>query len=200
MVDLSKSTEFNLQGKTEEKRLIILCETKRNYLSFIQSLKHRYNGKNPYLPNYVISRDGEVYKVMEPNSYSKFMNNDKIDKRAIIVCLENLGWLKKNALDGTYLNWIGDIYKKEVFEKKWRDKFYWQPYNKEKQINSLVELIKGLCDDFEIPKDCPETNVIIENIENYKGVVSKSSFSFMFKDLNPSFDFKLLKKKLKNNE
>ena len=97
-----------------------------------------------------------------------------------------------------YLNWIGDIYKKEVFEKKWRDKLYWQPYNKKEQIESLCDLLKTLCEKFKIPRQCPETNVIIGGIENYMGVVSKSSLSFIHKDLNPSFNFKLLQKLLSN--
>jgi len=126
------------------------------------------------------------------------MNNEGIDKSSIIICLENLGWLEKKPLEGTYLNWIGDIYKKEVFEKKWRDRLYWQPYNKEEQIKSLSDLLIMLCEEFKIPMVCPETNVIISGIENYRGVVSKSSFSFLYKDLNPSFDFKLLQKLLSN--
>jgi len=198
MVDLSKSTEFKPIGRSKTKKKIILCETKRDYKNYILSLKNRYNGDNPYLPNYVVSRQGEIYKIMEPQDYSKFMNNEGIDKSSIIICLENLGWLEKKPLDGTYLNWIGDIYKKEVFEKKWRDRLYWQPYNKKEQIDSLSKLLLMLCEELKIPKECPETNVIIGGIENYRGVVSKSSFSFLHKDLNPSFDFKLLQKLLSN--
>ena len=198
MVDLSESIEFKPIGKSKTKKKIILCETKRDYKNYIISLKNRYNGDNPFLPNYVISREGEIYKIMEPHEHSKYMNNEKIDKSSIIISLENLGWLEKKPLDGEYLNWIGDIYKKEVFEKKWRDKLYWQPYNKKEQIESLCDLLKTLCEKFKIPRQCPETNVIIGGIENYMGVVSKSSLSFIHKDLNPSFNFKLLQKLLSN--
>jgi hypothetical protein len=37
-------------------------------------------------------------------------------------------------------------------------------------------------------------------VENFKGVVSKSSFNMKNKDLNPSFNFKLLEKLLKNDK
>jgi hypothetical protein len=198
--DLSESIEFKPIGESKNKKQIILCETKRDYKNYIESLKSRYNGKNPYLPNYVINRDGKVYKIMEPKKYSMFMNTTVINKNAIIICLENFGWLEKKPIENIYLNWIGDIYKKEVFEKKWRDRVFWQPYNKQEQIESLVNLLKELCKDFEIPKVCPETNVILTNVENFKGIVSKSSFGFDFKDLNPSFDFKLLQKLLNDDK
>jgi hypothetical protein len=60
------------------------------------------------------------------------------------------------------------------------------------QIESLAKLIIKLCEEFDIPKVCTETNVYQNGIENFKGVVSKSSFNLNYKDLNPSFDFKLL--------
>jgi len=199
MVDLSESIEFKPIGESKNKKQIILCETKRDYKNYIISLKSRYNGKNPYLPNYVIDRNGEVYIIMNPKHYSKFMNSPSIDKDSIIICLENFGWLEKKPIENIYLNWIGDIYKKEVFEKKWRDKGFWHPYNKEEQIESLISLLKNLCKDFQIPKVCPETNVVMTNVENFKGIVSKSSFGFDFKDVNPSFDFKRLQKLLNDD-
>jgi len=163
------------------------------------SLKSRYNGKNPYLPNYVISRDGEVYNIMKPSNYSNFLNNPNLDKNSIIICLENFGWLEKKPIENIYLNWIGDIYKKEVFERKWRDRNFWQPYDNNKQIESLVNLLKTLCEDFEIPKVCPETNVVLANADKFRGIVSRSSFNLDFKDLNPSFDFKRLQKLLSDD-
>ena len=48
MVDLSKSTEFKPLGESKQKKQIIICETKRDYKNFIMSLKHRYDGNNPY--------------------------------------------------------------------------------------------------------------------------------------------------------
>jgi hypothetical protein len=199
MVDLSESTEFKPLGESKNKKQIILCETKRDYKNYIMSLKSRYNGKNPYLPNYVIGRDGEVYKIMNPSKYSMFLNNTNLDKNSIIICLENFGWLEKKPIENAYLNWIGDIYKKKVFERKWRDRNFWQPYDNNKQIESLVDLLKKLCEEFEIPKVCPETNVVLVNAEKFRGIVSRSSFNVDFKDVNPSFDFKRLQKLLSDD-
>jgi hypothetical protein len=197
MVDLSESIDFNYLGYNQNKKQIIITETKRDYKNYINSLKYRYNKKNPYLPNFIISKTGTIYKIMTPEKYSNFMENEDIDKNAIIISLENNGWLKKNALNGTYLNWVGDIYKKEVFEKKWRDQLFWDPYD-EIQITVLSDLVHKLCEKFDIPKVCVDNNVRQDNIENFKGVVTRSNFDFIHKDVNPSFDFKLFKKKLEN--
>jgi len=53
-----------------------------------------------------------------------------------------------------------------------------------------------LCDKFKIPKKTIGNNVKYEGVENYKGVVSKSNFDFSNKDVNPSFDFKLIEQKI----
>jgi hypothetical protein len=73
--NLSESIEFNSLGENKKKRQIILAETKRNHKDYINSLRYRYNGKNPYLPNYVINKEGEIFKIMAPNKHSKFMCN-----------------------------------------------------------------------------------------------------------------------------
>lgn len=195
MVDLSESIDFNFQGENFKKNQIILVETKRNFKDYINSLKYRYNKKNPYLPNYVINKEGEIFLIMKPEKFSKFMMSEDIDRNSIIISLENFGWLKKNTLDNSYVNWIGDIYRGEVYEKKWRDNFFWDKYS-EKQVEKLCELIVSLCDKFKIPKKTIGNNVKYEGVENYKGVVSKSNFDFSNKDVNPSFDFKLIEQKI----
>lgn len=195
MVDLSESIDFNFQGENLKKNQIILVETKRNFKDYINSLKYRYNKKNPYLPNYVINKEGEIFLIMKPEKFSKFMMSEDIDRNSIIISLENFGWLKKNTLDNSYVNWIGDIYRGEVYEKKWRDNFFWDKYS-EKQVEKLCELIVSLCDKFKIPKKTIGNNVKYEGVENYKGVVSKSNFDFSNKDVNPSFDFKLIEQKI----
>lgn len=199
MVDLSESIEFKVLGSNRQKKQIIITETKRDYKKYINSLKYRYNKKNPYLPNYVLTKDGDVFQIMKPENYSNFMNDDEIDKNSIIIALENNGWLKRKALDNAYVNWIGDIYKEEVFEKKWRNEIFWDKYNII-QIEKLSKLLIELCDIFKIPLSCVETNVKQDGVEKFSGIVSRSNFDFIYKDVNPSFDFKLLKKKLKNDK
>jgi N-acetyl-anhydromuramyl-L-alanine amidase AmpD len=197
MENLYELTDFNPVGENKRKTQIILSDTKRGYRDYIQSLRYRYNGKNPYLPNYVIDKDGNVFKIMDPDRYSKYMGHEKYDKNSIIICLENYGWVKKNPLEPSYTNWIGDIYKKKVYEKKWRGYFFWDIYE-ENQIISLTALINELCDKFNIPKECLGHNVRQDGVENFRGVTSRSNYDSEHKDVNPSFNFKLLKKLLEN--
>ena len=193
MLDLQGLTEFHSEGENKEKKQIIICDTKRNYRDYINSLRYRYNKKNPYIPNYVIKKDGTIVELMDPIFYSKFMNNRSIDENVIIICLENLGCLKKNPISNTYTNWIGDIYKEDVYQKKWRECFFWQPYDI-LQIKRLSELILKLCEKYGIENKCIGTNVKIAGIENYNGIITRSNFDSDYKDVSPAFDFKLLKK------
>lgn len=197
MVDLSKSIEFKTIKDSNKKTQIILSETKRSAKNYINSLKYRYNGKNPYIPNYVVDKEGEVFKLINDNQFSNYMEKDDINEKSIIIVLENYGWLLKNALENTYVNYVGDIYKKEVFEKKWRDNLYWDKYG-EKQIESLSKLLNKICNKMNIEKECIGTNVKFNEVKDFKGIVSKSNYDFIYKDLNPSFNFQLLTKLLKN--
>lgn len=193
MEDLQELTGFHSEGENIEKKQIIICDTKRRYKDYINSLRYRYNKKNPYIPNYVIKKNGEVIRLLEDDKYSKFMNNKEIDQNSIIICLENLGCLKKNPLSDNYSNWIGDIYNESVYQKRWRDCFFWQPYNV-LQIKKLSELIISICEKYGIENKCIGTNVKIDGIEHFNGVITRSNFDASYNDVNPAFDFKLLKK------
>lgn len=199
MENIYELTDFKEKGVNENKKQIILSDTGRGYKNYINSLKYRYNKKTPYLPNYIISKNGNTYEIMKPEKYSEFMKDINIDKNSIVICMENNGWLKKNPLNETYVNWIGDIYKKEVYKKKWRDQFFWDMYTK-KQMNSLTSLVNQLCKKFKIPKECIGHNVIFEGVEHFKGIVSKSNFDITYKDVNPSFNFIEFKKKIENDK
>jgi N-acetyl-anhydromuramyl-L-alanine amidase AmpD len=126
------------------------------------------------------------------------METSVVNKQSIIICLENLGWLRKNPLTSYYVNWIGDIHKERIYERKWRGHYFWQPYS-EKQYKSLSGLVVELCDIYDIPKLNIGHNVIVEKIENFKGIVTKSNYDREYTDINPSFDFEKFEK-LINNE
>ena len=120
-----------------------------------------------------------------------------INKQSIFICLENLGWLQKEPLKDYYVNWIGDIYKGKVFEKKWRDYFFWDPYT-EKQILSTVLLCKNLFEDMGIKNEIVGHNTKINGIQKFEGVVSRSNFNSDFTDLSPAFSFEDFLKKIED--
>jgi hypothetical protein len=123
--------------------------------------------------------------------------DESLNKRSIIVSLENLGWLEKQPLKNYHINWIGDIYKEKIVEKKWRDYFFWQPYTEE-QIDSLANLCKELLIKFEINKKCVGHNTKVKGVETYLGILTRSNFDEFSTDLSPAFNFEYFLKKLEN--
>ena len=104
-----------------------------------------------------------------------------------------MGWLDKEPLKNSYINWIGNIYSGEVVQKKWRDYFIWQPYTTE-QMESLVELCEKLMKEFKIDKKFVGHNTKVPGVRKYCGIVTRSNFDSNFTDLSPAFDYELFSK------
>lgn len=196
---IEKYGDFKPTGKQKKKHQIILTHSSRNGLEYLQSLKYRYNGDFKRIPNYFISRDGVVLQFLNNSEHTNFFREPNINRNSIIICLENLGWLQKEPLTDYYVNWIGDIYKGKVFEKKWRDYYFWQPYT-EKQLDSTVELCKELFKDMSISPTIVGHNTKINGIQKYEGVVTRSNFYSDRTDLSPAFNFEEFLKKIEHEE
>jgi N-acetyl-anhydromuramyl-L-alanine amidase AmpD len=197
MIDIIKYGEFKPVGKQKKKRQIILAHTSRNVNDYLQSLKFRYNGGFKRIPNYIITRDGKIIQLLGNTEHSEYFKDPNINRNSIIISLENLGWLQKEPLTDHYINWIGDIYKGDVFKKKWREYFFWQPYT-EIQIERLGLLCKELFESVKIKPQIIEHNTKINGIEKYCGVVTKSNFSIDYTDVSPAFEFNELLKNIEN--
>lgn len=197
MVDVIKYGEFKPTGKQKKKNQIILVHTSRNATDYINSLKYRYNGKFKRIPNYLVTREGKTLQLLGNTEHSDYFLEPNVNRNSIIISLENLGWLQKEQLRDYYVNWIGDIYKGKVYEKKWRDYFFWQPYTEE-QLNSVVNLCKELFTEMSIKPNVIGHNTKINGIEKYEGVVTKSNFDTSFTDVNPSFNFEEFLKRIEN--
>jgi N-acetyl-anhydromuramyl-L-alanine amidase AmpD len=199
MFNIEKIENLNYISRNKKKKQIILANTLRNVRDYIISLKERHNKKYKKIPNYVISREGVIYNLIPDDTYSSFFKKEPINKNSIIIVFENLGWLEKRPLTDYYVNWIGDIYKGEIFERKWRDYFFWQPYTEE-QLKSCADLCNKLTDDFSIDKKCVGHNTKVEGVERYNGIISKSNFNSKSTDLSPAFDFDLFIKHFENEQ
>ena len=197
MIDAIKYGNFKPTGKQKKKNQIILVHTSRNATDYLNCLKYRYNGKYKKIPNYIITREGKIIKLLENIEHSDYFADANVNRNAIIISLENLGWLQKEQLRNYYVNWIGDIYKGNVFEKKWRDYFFWQPYT-ESQINSLAELCNELSKEMKIKTNLIGHNTKLTGIEKYEGIVVRSNFDVTYTDVNPSFNFEEFLKKIEN--
>ena len=199
MLNIEQYGNFKTTGKQKKKKQIILCHTSREVEEYLTSLKVRYNSKYDKIPNYVITKSGTILQLLPDDAHSNFFYETNINKNSIIICLENLGWLEKKPLTNYYINWKGSIYNQEVYEKKWRDFFFWEPYSEE-QMKSTAELCLHLIEILKIRKKCIGHNTKFEGIEHFEGIVSKSNFDGKYTDLNPSFNFGNFIKLIENGE
>lgn len=197
MLNIENYGNFKTTGKQKKKKQIILCHTSREVEEYLTSLKFRYNSKYDKIPNYIVTKNGTILKLLPDDGHSNFLLEPNINRNSIIICLENLGWLEKKPLTNYYINWKGSIYNQEVYEKKWRDFFFWEPYS-EDQVKSTAELCLQLTEILNIKKKCVGHNTKIDGVEHFEGIVSKSNFDGRFTDLNPSFNFESFNKLIQN--
>jgi N-acetyl-anhydromuramyl-L-alanine amidase AmpD len=199
MVNIEKHGNFKSVGKYKQKTQIILCHTSREVEEYLASLNFRYNSKYDKIPNYVITREGKVLQLLSDQGYGNFFDDHITNKLSIFVMLENLGWLEKKPLTNHYINWKGSIYNEQVYEKKWRDFYFWQPYTPQ-QIKMSAELCKHLTETLQIEKTCIGHNTKVDGIENFEGICSRSNYDSNYTDLNPSFNFETFIKFLENEQ
>jgi N-acetyl-anhydromuramyl-L-alanine amidase AmpD len=199
LYEISEYGNFTSEQKEDNKSQIILVHTGRLAENYLQSLKFRYNGKLNRIPNYVITRNGNILKLLNDGEYTDFFNNKHVNKNSIVICLENLGWLQKEPLKDYYVNWIGDIYKGVVYEKKWRDYYFWQPYTT-LQVEATALLCKKLFKEMSIKNHLIGHNTKINGVEKFEGIVTRSNYNQNYTDLNPSFDFELFLKNIEDEQ
>ena len=199
MLNIEHYGNFKTTGKQKKKRQIILCHTSREVEEYLTSLKFRYNSKYDKIPNYVITKDGTILQLLPNEGHTNLFTEGNINRNSVTVCLENLGWLEKKPLTNHHINWKGSIYSEQVYDKKWRDYFFWEPYT-DSQINSTAELCDHLITEFNIGRRCVSHNTKIDGIQGFEGIVSRSNFNSKYTDLNPSFNFETFRKLIKYEE
>lgn len=197
MTNIIEWGNLKSSNSNKSKSQIILLHSSRSSEEYLTSLKYRFDGSYNKIPNFFIDKDGKIIQLLKPEETSNVFNNKTIDKNSIIICLENLGWLKKEPLKNYHINWIGNIYKGKVYDKQWRDYFHWDPYP-ERQIDSTVFLCKKLIDEFKIEKRFVGHNTQVDGVEKFKGIVCRSNFNKENTDLSPSFNFDYFLKKIEN--
>jgi len=137
-----KKIKTHSNTKVESKQ-ILLCNTNRNSKDFLNSIKFRLNGNYKKVPNYLIEKSGKINNLNKEDVTPYFLDG-YTNKGVVVVCLENVGWLKRRSVDGKFVDWLGDIYNNKVHEKKWRGKHFWDIYTN-KQMESTLKLVKDIC-------------------------------------------------------
>jgi len=176
------------------KEKIVLINTSLPAEDYFNGLKLRHGGKYDKVPAFTIDRSGVVHQHFDSRYTSKILDNDSLDRQAIVISLENVGWVDFDSVFVDYYDWRGVRYDGPIIEIPWRGKRFWAEYSNE-QFSSLIELIDYLCKEHSITKKFIGNNVI-SAIKNYKGVINRSNFSKQHFDLTPAFDFERLTKTL----
>lgn len=199
MLEIKKYGKFPKFEKNKKKKQIILCHSFRPKENYLNGLKYRKNGEYGKIPNYFITKEGEILNLISDDSYSKFFSDSDVNRNSIVICLENLGWLNKTPLGLSYSNWIGDIYSKTIFERKWKDKIFWEPYSEE-QLSSLVELSKKLLTKFSIDNKFIGHNTKVDGVKLFNGIVCRSNYNSRYTDISPAFQYEKFKNLIENDE
>lgn len=178
------------------KKQIILGNTSNHDMRHVIGWLNRFNGKNKKTAAFSIDKNGVIYKHFEPKYQSNYFNNLSLDGKSIVILLENEGWLTKNEEKNTFISSLGYIYNQEmVMDKKWRGYSHWGKYSEE-QINSAINLVTELCDEFFIPLTAITHNTKIDDIEDFSGVLYKSNLEKHYTDVTPAFDFEYFTNKI----
>lgn len=196
MIKLNDEIKFDSLGSNINKRQIILTHTYREAKGYLASLSFRYDSKYNKIPNYFIKKDGEIFRFIDDWGYSNYYGKTEIDRNAVIICLENLGWLDYNAKNEIFINWKGEIVK-EAYQKKWRDYDFWDYYT-DYQMDSLVELTLEICERNGIQKSFIGHNTKDEAVSKFAGIVTRSNYIDRKTDISPAFNFKEYKKNVEN--
>ena len=157
----------------------------------------RLNGKFKKTANFTIELNGNIHEHFSPKYYSNYLNDVKLDSTTISIVLENEGWLTKDIFnENKYINYVGHIYnREEVVEKRWRNFKYWSPYSNE-QMESLIKLVRQLCEEFKIPLNVVAHNTGFKDANKYEGILYRSNFEKHYTDISPTWDFNMFKNKL----
>ena len=186
----------NRYSEVHKKKQILIASSLRKSNYHIVRLQNKEIGQSKRWCTYSISRDGKVYEHYDPKYYSDFINDKSIDKHIISIVLENMCVLFKTP-KGVLINSLNEVCDEENSGlKNWIGKTHWETYP-DKQMKSLVRLIKYLCDEFDIPKKLMQFHYHHEKTNMFNGIVFRSNYDEESSDVNPFMDIDKLNKMLK---
>lgn len=192
-LQLSEQNYINIDSN---KTKICLYSSNLPGLNHYDYLKLKENGNFKGFPHFTITEDGKIYQHFDINYQSQIFYDNYLDKQTIFICLSNLGWLKYDTSNETFINWCNMIVNEgNVMDKIFREIRYWDKYT-DNQLKSSAGLCKKLCEELNLKKEMVghclyhDTNTKLETIYTISNIDNSSLC------LNPSFDFKLFYKKL----
>ena len=86
MLDIITYGNFKPLGKQKKKHQIILTNTSRNIEDYLSGLKNRFNGSYNKIPNYIVTREGKILKLLSNTEHSNYFVNNNLNRNSIVVC------------------------------------------------------------------------------------------------------------------
>lgn len=157
---------------------------------------------------YILDLDGTVYEVFDPKGWAYHLGvtgpkaqNHKHDKRSVAIEVVNFGPLKlKNGFLYSWPDNYNNLYcaitdKDKYVKSSYRGFDYFAAFP-QVQKDALVELVKKISSDFNIPITLPPADKLdkfdLDFFDNWKGVASHQNFRPDKFDIGPAWDWKLL--------
>jgi N-acetyl-anhydromuramyl-L-alanine amidase AmpD len=156
-----------------KKTQIVLHHTVSNPEKSEGDINYWNNDKKHIGTAFIINSEGVIYRCFDEKYWDYHVGlktREDIEKYSIGIELDNWGGLSKQGI--VFKNAYGSIVKVEdgdLFDlgEKWRGYQYFKKYT-DKQINSLRELLKDLCERFDIPVDYKESMWDVRNMDSCK--------------------------------
>lgn len=186
----------NIRKFDVPKEKIVLINTQLPIADHLTKLRLRYGGKYDKIPTFTIDRLGTIFQHYPATHTSKILDNDSLDRQAIVIALENVGWVNYDDTNDQYYDWRGIVYSDPIVNISWRGKKHWALYS-DSQFLTLIELIDYLCKEHSIDKNFIGHNVMC-SIKDYNGIINRSNFSKEHFDLTPAFNFEKITKIINN--
>jgi len=185
----------NYYTEKTPKDKIVIGNSYSSDLSHIDRWLNTYNGKYKRTAHFTIDLNGDIYQHIDLDYWSNFVNC-KYDKNIISIVLVNEGWLAFDSVNNQYYDFLNNKYNRKLkpIIIPWRNFKYWSPYEN-KQNLSLINLCLYLFNEYNINLNVVEDNLIIKNIGDYKGILTRANINKGYTDLTPAFNFT----KFKNN-
>jgi N-acetyl-anhydromuramyl-L-alanine amidase AmpD len=185
-----------------EKKQIIIGNTHNDNMRHYIGWTTKLNGVYKKTAAFTISKEGKIYQHFNPKFFGKYFGvNNGLNEKSIVILLENYGYLFKNHKKNIFITWNGDIYKEQdlMVEKRWRGYQFWANYT-DKQLESVIKLVRFLCVRFNIPLSTIGHNTKVSQLESFKGVLYKSNLETYYSDPNPNLDYEMIKTKIEEYE
>lgn len=197
LIEFNNTYDFDERGSWTPvpKKQIILCNTNCNLEHHLMKLKYRYNGKYNKIPHFTVSQSGEIFQHLSCDTHSNFFGYEEVDQQAIVITLENHGWLTHNLKMNQFYDWKGNEYDGDFVERNWRGKRFWATYKTE-QLESLSVLLNYLCKEHSIEKEFTGNNVTMAKARTFNGILCRSNYNKYYYDLSPAMDFDYIKNSL----